>query len=144
MHSKLPDVGTTIFTVMSSLANACNAINLSQGFPDFPSDRRLIDLVSKYMQQGYNQYAPMPGVKVLRERLSQKIELLYGLSVNPDTEITITSGATQAIFSAITAFVHPGDEVIIVEPAYDCYKPAIELNGGIAVQYTLQFPDYEH
>jgi methionine transaminase len=142
VHSKLPQVGTTIFTVMSALANEHGAINLSQGFPNFDCSDRLKALVGKYLQQGYNQYAPMPGIPVLRKVLAEKIEALYGLSVDPDAEITITSGATQALYCAISAFVRPDDEVILIEPAYDCYRPAVEVNGGIAVTYEMTAPDY--
>lgn len=140
--SKLPKVGTTIFTIMSTLANEHKAINLAQGFPDFPCSEKLQDLVHRYMREGMNQYAPMPGVPVLRQKISAKIAGLYSKSVDPDTEITVTAGATQALFCAITAFVRPGDEVIIIEPAYDSYLPAIELCGGIVVPYPLAAPDY--
>ncbi len=143
LNSKLPKVGTTIFTIMSALANEHQAINLSQGFPDFPSSERLIDLVYQYMQKGFNQYAPMPGVLPLREQIAQKIAKLYQVGVNPADEITITAGGTQALFTAITAFVRPGDEVILIEPAYDCYRPSIEVNGGIPVTYELQAPYYK-
>jgi methionine aminotransferase len=142
LHSKLPHVGTTIFTVMSALAAEHEAINLSQGFPDFPSSERLIDLVYEAMKKGLNQYAPMPGVVVLRERIAQKIDDLYGVPVNPLEEITVTAGGTQALFTAITAFVRPGDEVILLEPAYDSYRPSVEVNGGIPVIYELKAPDY--
>lgn len=142
LHSKLPNVGTTIFTVMSALANEHNAINLSQGFPDFPSSQRLIDLVSEAMQKGLNQYAPMAGVPALREAIARKISEMYSISVHPD-EITITAGATQALFTAIAAFVRPGDEVVILEPAYDSYRPAVEVNGGLPVIYEMQAPDYQ-
>ena len=140
--SKLPTVGTTIFTVMSALANKHKAINLSQGFPNFPSSSTLNRLVFDYMDKGYNQYAPMAGALPLREQLAQKVEKMYNTTIQPDTEITITAGATQAIFTAITAFIKAGDEVIILEPAYDSYKPAIEVNGGKAVIYEMQAPDY--
>ncbi len=140
--SKLPNVGTTIFTVMSALANEHKAINLSQGFPDFPSSERLIDLVHRYMQKGFNQYAPMAGAVPLRENLAQKIQDLYGVQVHPE-EITITAGGTQALFTAITAFVRPGDEVILIEPAYDSYRPSVEVNGGIPVIYELKAPEYK-
>ena len=145
MHitSKLPAVGTTIFTVMSALANKHGAINLSQGFPNFPTSQRLNDLVYHYMQQGFNQYAPMPGVPALRERIANKANRLYGAKLNPDEEVTITAGATQAIFTAITTFVKHDDEVIILEPAYDSYQPVVELNGGTVVPYRLKAPDYE-
>ena len=142
LQSKLPNVGTTIFTVMSALANEHNAINLSQGFPDFPSSQRLIDLVTRAMQKGFNQYAPMAGVPALREAIARKISDMYSISVHPD-EITVTSGATQALFTAISAFVRPGDEVVILEPAYDSYRPAVEVNGGLPVIYEMQAPDYE-
>lgn len=140
--SKLPHVGTSIFTVMSALANEHGAINLSQGFPNFDCSERLKALVTKYMELGFNQYAPMPGVPALRERIAQKLSESYGISINPDTEITITAGATQALYSTISAFVRPGDEVILVEPAYDCYRPTVELNGGIPVTYELTAPDF--
>ena len=118
--SKLPNVGTTIFTTMSALANEYSAVNLSQGFPDFMCSEKLINLVSKAMHDGKNQYAPMAGDPLLRQRIAHKVESLYRQSIDPDTELTITAGGTQAIFTAIGAFVHPGDEVIIIEPAYDC------------------------
>jgi methionine transaminase len=140
--SKLPNVGTTIFTVMSKLAVEHNAINLSQGFPDFNCDPELTALINKYMSSGHNQYAPMPGVIGLREILAQKTEELYQVKYDPDKEITITSGATQAIFTAITAIIREGDEVIIFEPAYDCYQPAIELNGGKTIYLQLKTPGY--
>ena len=139
MHltSKLPPVGTTIFSVMSKLAAECGAINLSQGFPDFPIDDKLSALVNAAMQQGHNQYAPMPGLPPLREAISSKVERLYGFRYDPDTEVTVTSGGTQAIFTAIGAVVHPGDEVVIVDPAYDCYSPTVELFGGKPVHVRL-------
>lgn len=140
--SKLPNLETTIFTVMSGLANEHNAINLSQGFPNFDCDPLLIDRYCHYLKNGFNQYAPMAGVPVLRETLSTKIKNLYGGAYSAADEITITSGATQAIFSTIHAFVHAGDEVIIVEPAYDCYKPSIELAGGKVISYQLTAPDW--
>jgi len=142
MISKLPHTGTTIFTVMSQMAQEYNAINLSQGFPDFDVSGELIDLVLKNMKLGNNQYAPMPGVPLLRERISQKISDSYDVKYSPDSEITITGGATEALYSAITALVHPGDEVIIFEPAYDSYEPVILLNGGIPKRIKLEFPDY--
>lgn len=141
--SKLPQVGTTIFTVMSRLAQEHNAINLSQGFPNYSSSDRLLQLAHQYMQKGFNQYAPMAGVMALRERIAEKIEQLYAAKVNPETEITITLGATEAIFSAILAVVHPGDEVILIEPAYDSYRPAVELAGGKPIVYELLAPDYK-
>lgn len=141
--SKLPNVGTTIFTVMSALANQHNAINLSQGFPNFKSDQKLIDLVSNAMNSGFNQYAPMAGSIELRVAIANKFDRLFNTSYNPDSEITITAGATQAIFTIISAFVKPNDEVIIFRPAYDCYEPAIELNGGKTISIQLQAPKYQ-
>ncbi len=140
--SKLPNVGTSIFAVMSKLAVENNAINLSQGFPDFNCDEQLINLINKYMLAGNNQYAPMPGLMQLREVIAEKTEQLYRAKYNPDTEITITAGATQAIYTAISAIIKEDDEVIIFEPAYDCYQPAIELNGGKTIYLQLQAPDY--
>ncbi len=142
ISSKLPDVGTTIFTVMSKLAAEENAINLSQGFPDFPISEELIGLVDKYMRKGYNQYAPMQGVPELREQLAMKYENLYGAKYDPETEITITAGGTQAIYTAITALTKENDEVIVFSPAYDCYVPAIELSGASAVYYNMMAPDF--
>lgn len=142
IQSKLPDVGITIFTLMSALAVEHEAINLSQGFPDFDVDPELLALVDKYMRSGYNQYAPMQGVLALRERIAEKTQQLYNAVYDPATEITITSGATEALFAAISAVVHPGDEVIVIEPAFDCYVPAIALNGGVPVFVKLNFPDY--
>ena len=141
--SKLPHVGTTIFSVMSALANTHGAINLSQGFPNFKSDQKLIDLVSEAMNSGYNQYAPMPGNMELREAISKKFDGLYNTSYDPDTEITVTAGATQAIFTIISAFIRKDDEVIIFYPAYDCYEPSIELQGGKAIPIQLKAPDYQ-
>lgn len=143
IQSKLPNLGTTIFSVMSALANEHQAINLSQGFPNYDCDPKLIDLVSKYMKKGMNQYAPMPGAPILNERLCQKIESLYGTAYNPKTELTVTSGATEALFSTIMAFVHEGDEVILIEPAYDSYAPAVRLSGGRVVPYALKAPDWK-
>lgn len=140
--SKLPNVGTTIFTVMGALAKSHNAINLSQGFPDFEMDQKLIDLVTKAMNNGHNQYAPMQGYLGLREAIAKKFELLYNSSYHPDTEITITAGATQAIFSIISAFIKSGDEVIIFHPAYDCYEPAIALHGGKTISLELEAPTF--
>ncbi len=142
VSSKLPNSGTTIFTVMSKLASDNNAINLSQGFPDFNCNKDLISLVNKNMEAGNNQYAPMSGIIGLREMIAQKTEELYGAKYNPDTEITITAGGTQAIFTAISAMVKESDEVIIFEPCYDCYQPAIELNGGKTIYLQLKAPDY--
>lgn len=140
--SKLPDVGTTIFTIMSALATEHKAVNLGQGFPDFPMPEELTALVSKAMQEGYNQYAPMPGWMPLRESIAEKIEYLYNTPVNPDTEITITPGGTYAIYTALTAVLQPGDEVIVFEPGYDSYIPNIQTNGAVPVLIDLQFPDY--
>ncbi|MBL7953154.1 MAG: methionine aminotransferase [Flavobacteriales bacterium] len=137
IKSKLPHVGTTIFTVMSKLAAECGAINLSQGFPDFPIDAKLSELVNAAMRAGHNQYAPMPGLPALREAISNKVERLYGFRYDPEAEVTVASGGTQAIFTAIGAVVHPGDEVIIVDPAYDCYSPTVELFGGKPVHVRL-------
>lgn len=142
LPSKLPNVTTTIFTQMSQLAARHGAINLSQGFPNFPVDQRLKDLVNHYVQADLNQYAPMTGVAELRQAIAAKKEICYGFRPDSETDITITNGATEAIFSAITALVHPGDEVIVFEPAYDCYIPAIEVNGGKAVPIGLRSPDY--
>ena len=143
IRSKLPNVGTTIFSIMSEMANKYNAINLSQGFPDFDVSRKLIELVENYMRKGYNQYAPMPGILPLREIISQKTENLYNSKYNPETEITITAGATQALFTAITALIQEDDEVIVFEPAYDSYIPAIKANGGKPIYIKLKYPDYK-
>ncbi len=140
--SKLPQVGTTIFTVMSALANEVGAVNLSQGFPDYDTSPALIELVNKAMKNGYNQYAPMAGYMPLREEISRKTEKLYGAYYDPDTEITITAGGTQAIYTAIATVIHPNDEVIIFEPAFDCYAPAIKVAGGIVKSLELEPPDY--
>ncbi len=140
--SKLPNVGTNIFTIMSALANEHRAINLAQGFPNFDCPEALKERVAHHMNSGKNQYAPMAGVPLLRQRLAQKVERLYGLPVDGETEITVTAGATQALFTAIAALVHAGDEVILIEPAYDCYRPAIEVMGGVPVVYELTAPDF--
>jgi methionine transaminase len=140
--SKLPHVGTTIFTVMSALATEHKAVNLGQGFPDFSMDPQLAELVNRAMKEDFNQYAPMPGWMPLREALAEKAAGLYGASVNPATEITITPGGTYAIYTALTTILQPGDEVIVFEPAYDSYIPNIEINGAIPVLINLQFPDY--
>ncbi len=137
LASRLPRAGTTIFTVMSALAQQHGAVNLGQGFPDFDCDPRLLDAVDAAMRRGLNQYPPMAGVLPLREAIAEKIERLYGHAYKPDTEITITAGATQAILTAILAVVHPGDEVIVLDPAYDSYEPNIELAGGVAVHVPL-------
>lgn len=137
LASKLPQVGTTIFTVMSALAAEHNAVNLGQGFPDFACDPALVDAVTAAMQAGHNQYPPMTGVPALREAVSAKIEALHGRRYDPASEITITAGATQAIITTILAIVHPGDEVIVLDPCYDSYVPNIELAGGRAVRVPL-------
>ena len=142
IQSKLPDVGITIFTVMSKMAAEHGAVNLSQGFPDFDAPEELIERVNHYMHRGMNQYAPMQGVPLLRERIAEKVETLYQLKIDPETQVTVTSGATEALFAAIAAVVHPGDEVIVVEPAYDAYAPVIQLNGGTPVYISLSFPEY--
>src|SRR5215207_2514645 len=130
IQSRLPDVGTSIFTVMSKMALEHGAINLSQGFPDFQIDETIINLVHRYMLGGHNQYAPMPGTPALRNVIAGVIKSTYGCDVDPETSITITPGATEAIFSAIAAFISAGDEVIVFDPAYDSYAPSIRLNGG--------------
>jgi methionine aminotransferase len=141
-ESKLPDVGTTIFTVMSQLATAHGAVNLGQGFPDFPMSEELVSLVADAMRRGYNQYAHMNGWPLLREKLAEKAKNLYGASVDPETQITITPGGTYAIYTSLTTVLKPGDEVIVFEPAYDSYIPNIEVNGAKAVRIPLQFPSY--
>lgn len=140
--TKLPKTGTTIFSVMSALAAQHNAINLSQGFPDFPISPQLEQYLIQAVSKGMNQYAPMPGSMRLRNQIAELNARVYGANVNPDTQVTITSGATEALFDAITAIVNIGDEVIVLEPAYDSYIPAIELNGGIPIPIPLDFPDY--
>jgi methionine aminotransferase len=142
LPSKLPRVGPSIFSEMTRLANAHGAINLSQGFPDFDPHPELMDLVAAFIRKGCNQYAPMPGVALLRERIAAKVLDLYGAAYDPETEVTVTAGATEALFAAISAVVLPQDEVLIVEPAYDSYEPAVRLNGGRPVHYPLSFPDY--
>ena len=142
VNSKLPDVGTTIFTVMSRMAAEEGAINLSQGFPDFDAPAELLSLVEKHMRLGHNQYAPMEGLMILREQIAAKVERLYGAQFDPETDITVTSGATEAIHSSISALVQPGDEVIILEPAYDCYIPSIKLNGGLPISVELNSEDF--
>lgn len=143
IQSKLPEVGTTIFTVMSVLANEHKAINLGQGFPDYPMNQELIALVNKAMKDGYNQYTHMCGLPALRERIAEKIEGLYAAPVNPDTEITITPGGTYAIYTALTTILKPGDEAIVFEPAYDSYIPNIEINGAVPVLIPLVYPEYK-
>jgi methionine aminotransferase len=140
--SKLADVGATVFTVMTRLAGEHGAINLAQGFPDFDCSPELVNAVAACMRDGHNQYAPMQGVPALREALAVKISRLYGPTYDPATEITITSGATEALFCAISAFVVPGDEVVLFEPCYDSYVPVVRLNGGTPVFVTLRSPDY--
>ena len=140
--SKLPEIGLSIFSEMTHLALQHGAINLSQGFPDFDTHVELKDLVAKYIRSGCNQYAPMQGVGALREIIAAKTRELYGAAYEPGTEITVTSGGTQAIFTAVTAMVHAGDEVVLIEPAYDCYAPIVRLNGGIPVYAALEFPSY--
>jgi methionine transaminase len=140
--TKLPQTGTSIFAVMSGLANEYNAVNLSQGFPDFPISDELIELVHHFMKKGYNQYAPMPGVPPIRKALAHMFKKNHGAVYDVDKEITITAGATQAIFTAISAFIAKDDEVIIFEPAYDCYAPSVIVNGGLVKYSQLQFPDY--
>jgi len=140
--SRLPDVGTTIFTVMSALATEKGAVNLGQGFPDFGCDPRVTEAVSQAMRDGHNQYPPMAGMPALRDAIATKIENVYGRRYDPGTEITVTAGATQAILTAVLCAVHPGDEVIVVEPTYDSYLPALELAGAKPVFVTLDAPDY--
>ena len=142
VQSKLPAGGVTIFSVMSRLAEDVGAINLGQGFPDFNCSPQLIDAVERHMREGHNQYAPMLGVHALREALARKIELLYGRQYDPATEMCVTSGATEGLFSTLTALVRPGDEVLLFQPAYDSYAPAIQLSGGTPVYVTLRRPDY--
>jgi methionine transaminase len=140
--TKLPKTGTSIFAVMSGLANEAGAINLSQGFPNFPVSEKLIELVHSYMIKGMNQYAPMQGVLPLREAIAAKIQDTYGITYDPVKEINITAGATQAIYTVIAALIRPGDEVIVIEPAYDSYAPSVELNGGIVRYSSLLVPGY--
>jgi len=142
IESKLPKVGTTIFTVMSQLAAQHQAINLGQGFPDFDGPPRLREALTRAMAEGKNQYSAMAGIPKLREQIALKTERLYARLVNPDTEITVTSGATEALFAAIALLVRPGDEVIVLDPCYDCYEPAVELNGGRAVHVPLTPADF--
>lgn len=147
LRSRLPEVGMTIFTVMSALAAQNQAVNLGQGFPDFACDPRLVDEVTRAMQAGHNQYPPMAGIPALRQTISEKISALHGRTYSPTDEITITAGATQAILTAILAIVHPGDEVIVLEPCFDSYVPNIALAGGVVVRVPLQpgsfRPDFE-
>lgn len=143
IHSKLPALGTTIFTVMSGLATKHNAINLGQGFPDYPMSEELAALVNNAMKNGHNQYVPMQGYMPLREAIAEKTEYLYGTKISPATQITITPGGTYAIYTALTTVLQPGDEVIIFEPAYDSYIPNIEINGAVPVPVELKFPEYK-
>ena len=143
IKSKLPNVGTTIFTVMSGLATELNAVNLGQGFPDFQMSDELMSLVNEAMKKGYNQYSPMPGWMPLRESIAEKIELLYKTKCDPAKEITITPGGTYAIYTALTTILEPGDEVIVLEPAYDSYVPNIEVNGAKAILVNLSIPGYQ-
>ena len=143
IKSKLPSVGTTIFTIMSKLAAEHNAINLSQGFPNFDCNDTLKERVNFHMTNGKNQYVPMAGLPALREKIANKVALTYQTKVDPETEITVTAGATQALFTAIAAFVQKDDEVILIEPAYDSYAPAVEVMGGKVVPYALKGPDFK-
>lgn len=140
--SRLPDIGTSIFTVMSKMALDYDAINLSQGFPDFMIDEKIIDLVHRYMLEGNNQYAPMPGTPALRNAIAGVIDRTYRRKVDPEKEITISSGATESIYSIIAAFINSGDEVIVFDPSYDSYNPVIRLNGGVPVHINLEGPDF--
>ena len=143
LNNKLPNIGNSVFSVMTNLANQHNAINLAQGFPDFDCSDELKKLVNDAIQNGYNQYAPMPGLMSLREKIAEKTEYLYSATYNPETEITIVPGATAGIYTAIQALIKENDEVIIIEPAYDCYIPAVELAGGKAIVYEMLFPEYK-
>jgi methionine aminotransferase len=142
IESKLPDIGTTIFTIMSRLAEESRAINLSQGFPDFQPPRDLLERVSYHLQSGHNQYAPMAGVESLREAIAAKLARLYGVRTDPDAEVTVTSGATEALFCAVQAVVRPGDEAIVFDPAYDSYEPAVRLAGGTCIHIPLTPPSF--
>jgi methionine aminotransferase len=141
--SKLPNVGTTIFTIMSGLAAKLNAVNLGQGYPDYSMSPELVALVNEAMKKDYNQYVPMQGYMPLREALAEKVEYLYGSNINPDKQITITPGGTYAIYTALTTVLQPGDEVIIFQPCYDSYIPNVEINGGVPVLINLKFPEYK-
>ncbi len=142
LRNKLPGIGTTIFTVMSKMAQDHGAINLSQGFPDFDGPQALRDRVVYHLEHGHNQYAPLAGVPELREQIAAKILDLYGCAIDPDNQVAVTPGATEAIFCAITAVVHPGDEVIVFDPAYDTYEPSVTLNGGVTHHIPLLYPDF--
>jgi methionine aminotransferase len=143
LKTKLPEVGTSIFTIMSALAQEHGAINLGQGFPDFPMPEALVDLVAKAMRDGYNQYLPMQGYLPLREAIADKANMLYSTNIDPAEEITITPGGTYALYTAMSSLLHPGDEVIVFEPAYDSYIPGIQVNGAVPVRIPLQFPGYK-
>ncbi|MCU0393003.1 MAG: methionine aminotransferase [Thermoflexibacter sp.] len=143
VFSKQPQIGTTIFTIMSKLATDVGALNLAQGFPSFDCSPQLIDLVNFHLKKGHNQYAPMAGVPALKEAIAEKTSSLYKVSYNPENEVTVVSGATEALYAAITAVVCPQDEVILFEPAYDSYAPSVELNGGIPIYITLEPPNYQ-
>jgi methionine aminotransferase len=142
LASKLPDVGTTIFTVMSAMANECGAINLSQGFPDYDGPQALLEALGRHVMSGHNQYAPMAGALPLREQIAAKLQRYYAVEADPDTEITVVPGATEAIYCAITACIRPGDEAIVFDPAYDSYEPAVRLSGGTARHIALRLPDF--
>ena len=142
LRNKLPGKGTTIFTVMSKMAQDHGAINLAQGFPDFDGPRALRDRVTYHMTHGHNQYAPLAGVPELRQQIAVKVRDLYACEADPETEVVVTPGATEALYCAITAVVHPGDEVIVFDPAYDTYEPAVTLNGGKTKHIALKHPDY--
>ena len=142
LRSKLPDEGTTIFTIMSKLAADEGAMNLSQGFPDFDAPPALLERVGHYLTHGYNQYPPMSGIAPLREGIARKVRELYGVRVDPESEVTVTSGGTEALYCAMTAVVHPGDEVILFDPAYDAYRPVVDLNGGVPVRLPLTAPTF--
>ena len=142
MTSRLPEVGTSIFTVMSKMALDHGAINLSQGFPDFPVSDELIELIYKNMRDGHNQYAPMPGAPALKQSIATVVEKSYNRPTDPDADIIITAGGTEALYSAITAFIREGDEVIIIDPAYDSYDPSVRLNGGVPVHVNLKAPAF--
>ena len=143
IQSKLPDVGTTIFTVMSGLASQYNAINLGQGFPDYQMSEDLMNKVNEVMHKGWNQYVPMQGFMPLRESIAEKVEYLYQTKISPETQITVTPGGTYAIYTAVTAVLQPGDEVIVFQPGYDSYIPNVEINGAVAVLIDLRFPEYK-
>ena len=142
INSKLPDIGISIFAVMTRLANEHGAINLSQGFPDFDCDPALVARAAQAMREGHNQYAPMPGVLALREAIAEKVQRCYGAAFDPQSEIQVTAGATAGLYATLTAFVQPGDEVLLFEPCYDSYVPVIRLSGGTPVFASLRYPDY--